>query len=576
MRASGSQPSPTPVENRSLDDLLHLIETINEARLNMDSLDEDFDPEKLEALVVGQTQQILGVEACSLFLFGTGGEPGYDDMLFKSSLGRNIPWSYLVFLEREASIIETCIASRTPLLLNDVSSRADFNARLDAPFDVNDEPVAVRSMLCVPLPVKGRAFGALQVVNKEHGEFTDYDLRLLTLEASALANIIYNSRLIQQLRIANAELEANRWRLLNSQNTLRALFDSIPSSIYIIDRKYQLIAVNMARAQKGGLNKPEDIAPLIGRSCYEALFQRDAPCPGCKVLETLYGNRSTNRTDRQWENEEEPTEWEISSYPILDEQGQAVQAILLEQNVTEKRRLEATLTQSEKLAAVGHLAAGVAHEINNPLTAILANAQLLQRQIASQPQVQDKQDVEESLDLILLASERAIHVVKNLLNFARKEKYELKPLDINENIRNSLSLLQHEITQRAIELVFEPAADLPIVVASANHLQGVWMNLIVNAMDSIENGQGSIRVSTFQSNNNIYVKVIDTGKGIPAERIQRIFEPFYTTKAPNRGTGLGLSVCHRIVKQHGGHILVDSQVDAGTEFTVVLPIVLPN
>jgi two-component system, NtrC family, sensor kinase len=233
--------------------------------------------------------------------------------------------------------------------------------------------------------------------------------------------------------------------------------------------------------------------------------------------------------------------------------------------------MEATLAQSEKLAAVGQLAAGVAHEINNPLTAIIANAQLLQQDILSQTGLQDKADMEESLDLILQAGARAIQVVRNLLNFARKERYELVATDINENIRQALSLLHHEIIGRSVELVFDPG-EIPSIQASPNHLQGVWLNLIVNAMDSFGDTQGNIHIQTSQNGNMIQVKVSDNGKGIPAERISRIFEPFYTTKAPNRGTGLGLSVCHRIVKQHGGHILVDSQIDVGTEFTVVLPV----
>jgi signal transduction histidine kinase len=149
-------------------------------------------------------------------------------------------------------------------------------------------------------------------------------------------------------------------------------------------------------------------------------------------------------------------------------------------------------------------------------------------------------------------------------------------VDVNDNIREALSLLNHEIMQRSVQLFFEPAKGLPVISASANHLQGVWMNLMINAMDSLENGQGTIRINTLQNGNNVLVKVTDTGKGIPADRMSRIFEPFYTTKAPNRGTGLGLSVCHRIVKQHGGHILVDSHVDVGTEFTVVLPIAASN
>lgn len=533
------------------------------------TVDDSLDTEEIEAWVVKRLWQILGTEASSLYLIGKD----HDNLLFKSTHGSNLEWDYQVILDRADSLVEACIRDKTPILVNDITAEPRFNPKVDAPVGAGRTPIEVRSMLCIPLAGKGQVMGVLQVVNKHSGLFDRYDQGLLTLIATSFGNMTYNTRLIQELKVANAELETNRWQLLNSRNTLRALFDSIPASIYIIDRKYQLMAVNAARANKISTQPNE----LVGQLCFQALAGRDSPCPSCRVLETLFDGQSTYRTERRWESPdgvklEEPVEWEISSYPILDEQEEAFQVILLEQNVTEKRRLEATLAQSEKLAAVGQLATGVAHEINNPLTAIIANAQLLQRELAIVEDLPERQDVEESLELILRAGARAIQVVRNLLNFARKERYELIPTDINENIRGALSLLQHEIIERSIDLAFEPNENLPMISASPNHLQGVWLNLVLNALDSMEHNKGTIRISTNKNNNNILVKVADNGVGIPAERISRIFEPFYTTKSPGRGTGLGLSVCHRIVKQHGGHILVDSQVDVGTEFTVVLPI----
>ena len=552
--------------------ILELIELVNEARIGADDLDNDYDTEAAETLIIQRTVNLFQSETCSLFYLHKSDKKEETPMLVKSTSGKTIDWQYQVLFNDQTSITQACVQDGLPIMVNHIPSEPLFNSVVDAPKNINGEYQPIHNLLCVPLVAKGQILGAIQVVNKNSGDYDLYDQELLTLEASTIANTIHNSRLIQQLRIANAELETNRWQLLNSQNILRTLFDSIPASIYIINRKYQLVAVNMARGQNSNISSKDEIAQLIGQLCYEALLHRDSLCPGCRVLETLFDGKSTTRTERRWDNEEEPTEWEISSYPIFDDHEQASQAIFLEQNVTDKRRLEATLAQSEKLAAVGQLAAGVAHEINNPLTAIIANAQLLQRELAIQTNLQDKQDIEESLDLIQRAGARAIQVVRNLLNFARKERYELSQTDINENIREALNLLHHEIIGRVIDLTFEAQDELPTIAASPNHLQGVWLNLILNAMDSMENGHGKIKIQTYQVANNIHIKVADSGKGIPKERISRIFEPFYTTKAPDRGTGLGLSVCHRIIKQHGGHIIVDSQVDVGTEFIIVLPI----
>lgn len=465
-------------------------------------------------------------------------------------------WVYELPLDWETGVVEDCLRKRQLLRLNELAVRDG------PPLFTGLSGLPLRSLLCAPMVMNDQILGALAVLNHTGGCFTAYDQELLGQLAEVIASKIYSSRLIQQLKVANAELEANRWQLLRSRNTLRALFDSIPTSIYIIDRKYSLAAINLHRARRA--NDPPNL--LVGRQCYEALYGRADVCPDCQVIETLFGGQSTSRSKRQWILEDEPQEWEISTYPIQDDAGQVVQAILLEQDVTEKRRLEATLAQSEKLAAVGQLAAGLAHEINNPLTAIIANAQLLQREL---PPDDDKQEL---VDLIHRAGGRATQVVRNLLDLARKEQYDFAPVDVNETLDRALKLLQHEILARSVNLVVEPAPDLPRVLASQDHLQGVWINLLSNAIDALDNGHNELRVNTRQHGNEVRVMIADTGKGIPPEKLTRIFEPFYTTKAPGRGTGLGLSVCHRVIKQHGGRILVDSQLGVGTQFTVILPV----
>jgi two-component system NtrC family sensor kinase len=319
--------------------------------------------------------------------------------------------------------------------------------------------------------------------------------------------------------------------------------------------------VNLQRARRAGRHPNL----LVGGLCYQALFGSQSPCPECRVLETLHNGETTTRTRRDRHAGSEILEWDIYTYPILDGEGQVVQAIVLEQDITEKSRLELTLAQSEKLAAMGQWAASLAHEINNPLTAIIANAQLLKREI---PPEDDKHEL---VDLIARAGERANHVVRNMLDLARKEEYMFGPTDINQTIRRSLEFVQHELAARAIHLVLELAEDLPLVNASPDHLQGVWLNLLTNAMDSIDRVPGEIGLRTRAWGNGVHVVVQDNGQGMPPERLAHIFEPFYTTKAAGQGTGLGLPVCQRIIKQHGGRILVESQPGIGSQFTVILP-----
>jgi two-component system NtrC family sensor kinase len=379
--------------------------------------------------------------------------------------------------------------------------------------------------------------------------------------ANQTAENIHHQLTVRVLKAAAGSLRISRDQLLHSRNVLRALFDSFPDGLYIIDQQYQLTAVNMQRARRAGRHPNL----LVGGRCYQILFNRKAPCPECHVLDTLKNGDTSTRTYRDKDMGGEILEWEIYTYPILDSESQVVQAIVLEQDITEKRRLELTLAQSEKLAAMGQWAASLAHEINNPLTAIIANAQLLKREI---PPEDDKHEL---VDLIARAGERANHVVRNMLDLARKEEYMFGPTDINHTIRRSLEFLQHELAARSIHLFLESGEDLPLVNASPDHLQGVWLNLLTNAMDSIDRVSGEISLNTFARENEVYVVVEDNGQGIPPERLAHIFEPFYTTKAPGQGTGLGLPVCQRIIKQHGGRILVESQPGKGTKFTVILP-----
>jgi two-component system NtrC family sensor kinase len=397
-----------------------------------------------------------------------------------------------------------------------------------------------------------------------------------------MAIAIHNARLFHKLTVANADLEASRWEVTHSRNTLRALFDGIPHPIYIVDRNYKLMALNLSGAKIAGApNTAEDVIPLpneaksdsdtikpqalVGRLCYEALYHRSEVCAGCRIAETLFQGQDTHRNERRWEKDNQPTEWEISTYPIKDGNGHTLQAVLFVQDVTDKRRLEASLAQSEKLAAVGQLAAGVAHEINNPLTAIIANTQLLQRELPAG-------DARESINLIAMAGERALKVVRSLLDFARQERYEFTPTDVNDSIESALRLVEGMLTKGNIQVITEFDRSLPLIPASLDHLQGVWLNFLLNARDALKNSVGEIRVSTQLYAAEIHIVIADTGVGIAPEQLPRIFEPFYTTKEPGRGTGLGLSTCHRIIKQHGGHIRVDSRVGYGTVFTVVLPI----
>jgi two-component system, NtrC family, sensor kinase len=494
--------------------------------------------------------------------------PGSIDPLAAGSAG-NISSAVLFFTPHGPGLVKECLRSGQPAWSNDIPADPRYDPKSDGmaaplPEELSRPNAAeppIRSMLCAPLSVNAQPLGVVQVFNQRREGFNEASADLLSLVAIITANAIQSVRLLQELKVNTADLEASRWELQGGRNTQRALFDHLPFSLYIIDTDYRLAAINKNRAQRSG----QPAQALVGQTCYQALFGRPNPCPECRVRETFNTGRVTHRSERRTISLEDASEWEIQSFPVLDEDEQAVQAVLLEQDNTERRHLEAILTQSEKLAAIGQLAAGVAHEINNPLTAIIANAQILHRELP------DNSDLQESVDLIARAGGRAAQVVRNLLDFARKEEYHLGLTDVNETMERALELVQHELLAHGVRLQFDPDANLPLILASQDHLQSVWLNLLLNAIDSMDKTPGEVRVLTRRVKDEIQVSVADNGKGISPERLRRIFEPFYTTKAAGRGTGLGLSVSHRIVKQHNGSIRVESQVGVGSTFTVILP-----
>lgn len=510
--------------------------------------------EDLQASITKGVSHILNAERCYLVTL----DEENIRAVIKKSISEQDNWIYEANPQVPTGLVAECILSRRPILLNDVREHALYN-----PITDSIDSIEPRSFLAAPMIADDLVQGAVVVINKKEGGFETYDQKLLTTMATLIAYSISSLNLVRQLKVTNADLQANRWELLRSRNILRALFDNIPQSFYTVDTKFSLLAINITRSERAGY----DPTVLVGRKCYIALYNRSEPCPDCLVYQTLQKGETTFRVQRTWRDDNEPLEWEISTYPILDENDTVIQAVVLEQDVTEKRHLEAKLIQSEKLAAVGQLAAGLAHEINNPLTAIIANAQLLERDQSLDP------DVREAIELISTAGARAGQVVRNLLDLSRREHQVLRPTNINDNIQKALELLQYELLTREISLDFTPDPQLPEILASQEHLEGVWINLIVNAMDAMADKQDRrIKINTHLRGRQIEVTVSDTGIGIPPDRIDRIFEPFYTTKAAGHGTGLGLAVCQRILKEHNGFMRVNSRVGMGTEFIISIPI----
>jgi PAS domain S-box-containing protein len=255
--------------------------------------------------------------------------------------------------------------------------------------------------------------------------------------------------------------------------------------------------------------------------------------------------------------------------PIRDAEGNLLGRLESYRDITSERMVQAKLVQTEKMAGLGQLISGIAHELNNPLTSIIGYSQLLLGRRLTAAQAADGR-------LIYQEAERAARIVKNLLLFAREKRPERHPVNLNEIVERTLALRNYELRVMNIQLEQNLAPELPAVFADPAQLQQVLLNLIVNAEQAIQhgNGEGSIRIRTWhKANGRVALEISDSGPGIPADIIPRIFDPFFSTKPAGSGTGLGLSITYGIIHEHGGEIVVESQPGKGAKFTLDLPAV---
>jgi signal transduction histidine kinase/ActR/RegA family two-component response regulator len=254
--------------------------------------------------------------------------------------------------------------------------------------------------------------------------------------------------------------------------------------------------------------------------------------------------------------------------PVLDEDGGKLGWLEIYRDITNQRNIQSKLEQTDKMAALGQLVSGIAHELNNPLTSIMGYAQLLLARAAAETPGSEAK-------MIFDEAERARRIVKNLLFFARQAEPERSRVDINEIIERTVSLRGYELKIENITVTCELAPDLPPTLADPFQLQQVVLNLLVNAEQAIleSRGYGRIRVRTRKSSEDrLTIEVFDNGPGIPSEVAARIFDPFFTTKPPGVGTGLGLSIVYGIVEQHAGQVTFDNLRGGGARFTVNLPV----
>jgi hypothetical protein len=366
---------------------------------------------------------------------------------------------------------------------------------------------------------------------------------------------------VEQLKNSNQELEKKR-------KEIQAVLDGITDLMLVLSEDLKIQRVNHVFSEWFPGVDP------IGKHCYTLFRGENSKCINCPAqrsldLDEIVKDLCIYKINDKFRH------FEIIASPLKTGPTGERNVLLFKRDVTLEKEFQAQFYQAEKMATVGALAAGVAHEINNPLAAISGFAEGLQRRIVRikgkvEPAILE--DFTEYTDTIIKECLRCRDIVQTLLTFSRPVAASLGPVDINQCVRDTLFILKHHFKeQHNITVRTELQADLPVIMGDESQLKQVIINLFTNAFDAT--GQGDIiRVITHAGDlGGVALIVEDSGCGIPVELHDKLFEPFFTTKPVGQGVGIGLSTCYSIVKNHGGEITVTSREGKGTFFKVSLP-----
>lgn len=403
-----------------------------------------------------------------------------------------------------------------------------------------------RAAVAAPLRAHGVTVGAIAVADKLVGAFTTDDARLLSTAATHAAVVLANARFFELVR--------------NGKEQWEATFDALAEGIALVDAGGHIRRANTSLAALCGL----EIRRVIGEHLATLLFGDGS------ALDDVIGAARSGQRRQAIERRSDTLKrmLRVAAAPLA-QGGPESAAVIVVQDITDQRRLESQLIQSEKLAAVGTLVSGVAHELNNPLTSIAGLSELLLEQGVGDDHAR------EHLRVVNDQAERASRIVRNLLSFARKAPAERAPVDLGELVQRTVMLMGYELRQSGITIETAVGSALPPVLGNRDQLQQVVLNLLTNAAYVLarmpDGAPRRVAVAVTSAAGRVRASVADTGPGMSRETAAQIFDPFFTTKPPGEGTGLGLFLSYGIAESHQGTLAVDTAPGRGASFVMDLP-----
>ncbi len=447
------------------------------------------------------------------------------------------------FFDRLSMGIELSL-EQDSILTRAVKEKRPFNVT-----SIKDEPLSdavliqqlgTQAYAIVPLVSRDRVIGIIWVDNYfNRKQISDEDMKFLASFSNHVASAIENARLFEKVKMAEQQLEN--------------IFESISDMVYFNSKDYEILSINRAVSNKLGLPPSQ----IVGKKCYEVFHGTKEPYTKCPHHKTVTTKKAYVE---ELDDPHMGGTFLTSSSPIFDLNGEFMGSVHVVRDITEMKSLQQKLVMTEKMAALGEVAAKVAHEIRNPLVSVGGFAKRLEKKLEG--------NLQEYAGIIVKEVERLEGILREILGFVKEVRLAREMVDLNSLLDEVITLMHSGMDEKRIQVSkdYRLRAD---VFVDPNRVKEALVNIISNAIQSIT-GSGTISIRTYASGSSAVVEVSDTGRGIPESDREFIFNPFFTTKAS--GTGLGLAITHRIVQEHGGAIEVESEVDKGSLFKVYIPL----
>jgi signal transduction histidine kinase/putative methionine-R-sulfoxide reductase with GAF domain len=514
------------------------------------------DVEETIRVIMEEARSVLGVESCGIMRV----DPVSGDLVSVASLDLPTTMVARIRLRPGEGIAGRAFSERRVLQSPDLLDDARVK------FVQLPQAAGLRSMLSAPLRVGQAAIGAISVFRRDVHRFSPAEEELLLALADQAAIALEHARLYEQLE----GMVAERTRELNDQKRfVEVVLETLPLGVFVLDAELAIVRANREAGRVFGVDAPAgSFLPAllpVGRARSVAGFLRGVVAEARVMAaqeEMVIGG--------------EAKLFRLTAAPIEAAAAGAGPAgrhlVLLVEDITLAKRLERQMLLTERLTTAGRLAAGVAHELNNPLATIAgcAEALLSRTREGAMAAVAGVDDFRTYLGLIEEEAYRCKEITGSLLQFVRDPGSRRAPTDVNVVVQKTMELLSHQARFRAARFVTELDPDLPLVTANEGQLRQVFLGIAANGLEAM-GSQGTLTIRSRQRREEIEVEFEDEGPGMPDEILNRIFDPFFTTKPPGQGTGLGLAIAQGIVTDHGGRIEVTSGVGKGTTFRVVLP-----